>query len=302
MLVFIFVWPSCIFAQQGGRATIMVVPWTSTSEDIREKLESDFTYRAILNEIRRAFDERGFTTIDFVEALRNSNTNRATGMENWRDNFKNIIDNSTADIFVEAEIQYLSEKYGNKVNILLDAKDKYTSQSLINSGLLSSDQTRTEDYALLAKKALERDGAVNNFLDGLNIKFGIIREQGRTIALRIEVLQNSSVDLDTEMGENGDYLSDIIIDWVKSTSAGWNQKGLIRNGGYHIKGQTASLLWFDQINIPFTNETGERYEVNQFSREIRKAIAGMGLNSDKGGRFEVQQNIRGNEVTITLKN
>ncbi len=286
---------------EGKRATIMVVPWTSQEENIVEKIDADFNYRAVVNEIRRAFDLKGFTTIDFMERLSNVNVNNQLGRENWRDVFKTIVENSPADIFVEAEINILEgQRYGNKLNILLDAKDKFTSQSLANSGVLASPMVDTQDYAMLVKKALEKDQALDDFLVLMGEKFSKIRISGRPITLRVEVHQECEYDLHSEIGDDYDLLQDKIIDWVKEKSTSWNTEGLIENGGYHVAAQVPSLLEFDLIEIPLKNKDGDRYDANAFSREARKAIMRLGKESEKAGVFKVRPTIRGNSIILVI--
>ncbi|MBV6440694.1 MAG: hypothetical protein DYG98_12530 [Haliscomenobacteraceae bacterium CHB4] len=272
--------------------TIMVVPWTSQDEDMRKKLESDFAYRAVLNEVRAAFDKRDFTTIDFVEALKIAATDRITGMQNWRDLFKDVIDNSPAEIEVLTEIYIQPEKYGNKVNILLAANDKYSGESIANSGMISSEPVNTTDYALLAKKALEKDDAIGKFLNSMQNKFTeMVQKNGRSIAVRVEVKEGCPFNLQTEVGEDGDYVSDLITDWVK--------KNAYKNN-YKLKGKTASLMDFTYIKIPLRDAEGNNYDINNFSRIMRKAIRSMGDKTDKRDKFKLEELIRGNKLIITI--
>lgn len=294
---------SFVYAQsgQGTRATIMVVPWTRSDENIMEKLDKEFGYRVAVNEIKRAFDLRIFSTIDFVQKLQNADINRAAGMNNWRDVFKDIIDNSTADIIIEAEVFIQKVKYGNKVQVTLEAKETSSSESLANSGLLQSPAFQTEDYATLVTKALEEEQALEGFLNLMNEKFASIREQGRVTVLRIEVDADSEFHLQTIAGKEGDYVSDLIQDWVDEKFLFWMDHNLISDVAYNIDGNSASLLSFEQFRIPFADENNRRYDINRFARNIRKAIQKMGQSSEKGEFFEVGQSIRRNVLILTIK-
>ncbi len=289
------------FSQQGTRATVMVVPYTKSDEDMREKLENDFDYRVALSEIKRAFDLRGFTTIDFVEKLRNVSINDAAGMENWRDVFTTIIDNQPADIVVRTEI-FIRDggAYGNSVEVILEAIEKSSSESLANSGLLKGGPYRTKEYGKLIQKAFEKDNALEDFLNLMNEKFSLIRKNGRVIVFRVEVDQNSPWDLYTEVGNEGDYLSDKIIDWVKNKMIAWRENGQLEGGGYRLGGESELLLPFTQLRIPFYDEMQQRYDANTFSREARKFIRSLGRNSEKGEHFSIRQRIRGNVVQLSI--
>jgi Family of unknown function (DUF6175) len=275
---------------QAVQPTIMVVPWTSKDEDMRAKVDNDFAYRAILNEIRAAFDKRGVTTLDFIEAMRNAATNRATGFSNWRDIFKDVIDNSPSDVFIEAEIYQQSSKYGPKIQILLSAKEKYTSESLLSSGLLESPESQA-DPAKKVQVTLEKDDVIGKFINDLNGKFLGIVKKGRIVSIRVEVNSGSSFKLDAEAGTNGDYVSDLIIDWMK--------KNAYQNY-YHTKANGSTLLEFDQVKIPLRNPDGSNYDINEFGRNMRKAIAQIGKQTEKGSTFKMEQNIRGNVLTLSI--
>jgi hypothetical protein len=295
---------STIIAQagQGSRATIMVIPWTTKDEDVRGKLESDFNYRAILNEVRQAFDNEGYSTINFIQKLQNVTKDETTGLSNWRTVFKDIVAKSGADIIVQAEIEIVDGKYGSSVSILLEGIETSSSESLANSGLLESGQFSTTNYANLAKQALENEQSVQTFLASLESKFRIIRAKGRAISLRIEVDQNSMYDLETFVGNEGDYLTDLIQDWVQDKCESWRTAGMLDDVYFNIAGRDPSFLTFDFVRIPMADEEGQRYDINNYARELRKAIALMGAKSNKGENFQVRDQVDRNRLTVILMN
>jgi hypothetical protein len=295
---------STIIAQagQGSRATIMVIPWTTKDEDVREKLESDFNYRAILNEVRLAFDNEGYSTINFIQKLQNATKDETLGLSNWRTVFKDIAAKSGADIIVQAEIEIVDGKYGSSVSILLEAIETSSSESLANSGLLESGQFSTTNYANLAKQALENEQSVQTFLASLESKFRTIRAKGRSISLRIEVDQNSMYDLETYVGTEGDYLTDLIQDWIQDKCESWRVAGILDDVYFNIADRDASILAFDFVRIPMADAEGQRYDINNYARELRKAIAVMGIKSDKGENFQVRDQVDRNRLTVILMN
>lgn len=287
---------------QGGRATIMVVPWSKGDENLQDKLEADFHYRAVLNEIRLAIDRRGFSTVNFIQKLRNADRNRVAGTSNWRNTFKSIIDNSTADILIEAEVHLVEDKYGRQVEVLLEAIETSNAQSLGNSGLLKSNPFATENTALLAENALERGDELSAFLNRIQDKFNAIRRSGQPIALRIEVDRNSPYHLDTRIGTQGDLLAEKIQDWLLEKGRAWHRDGLVDGVYYHVEGRDAAILSFDFVHIPFLDVEGYRYDVNHFARELRKAIGAMGLESEKGDYFSVEDQVERNTLSLYLMN
>lgn len=300
--LFLLLLPSIVFAQpgQGTRATIMVVPWTSSEENVLQKLDNDFDYRAVLSEIKKAFDVVGFTTIDFVQKLKNIPLNEIGGMNNWRTLYKDVIDNSQADIIIEAEIFIRGSKYGNKVQMKLEAKETSSSESLVNSGLIESEPFNTADYAHLAQGALLKNKIMDNFLSLMDNKFDRIRKIGRVTVIRIEVGENSDFNLQATT-KDGDFITELIQDWVDATTRSWVTQGLVEDVGYNIAGNTASLLEFDQFRIPFADETGRRYDLSRFARDFRKAIAQFGLTTGKGAPLVLKQDIRRNVLILSVQ-
>jgi len=271
--------------------TIMVVPWTTSSEDILEKLEQDFTYRATLSKIKQAFDERGFTTYDFVSAIQNYETNQAQDWQTQQTIFTEIANNSPADMFVKAEVKIQRTSLGDKVYVLLETIDNYTNQSIANFSVASR-AMRTSDYARLVGWAFEKDNKIEEYLNLLNTKFEDIRTRGRSINIRIVVAENSEVTLDDEAGEDYDLISELIEDWLREQA----HKNYV-----HIKTNTGTLLHCDEVKIPLKDEAGNNYDINRFARGLRKHIAALGTKTDYGNRLKIGRDIRGNELTLTLK-
>ena len=64
---------------------IMVIPYVKEGEDLRTILEDDVNKRIAITKIKEAFDNRGFTTVDFAARLEAANANAAFSMENKSD-------------------------------------------------------------------------------------------------------------------------------------------------------------------------------------------------------------------------
>ncbi|MCB0582013.1 MAG: hypothetical protein KDD10_22230 [Phaeodactylibacter sp.] len=288
--------PALSFAQDGKdvqqvQPTIMVVPWTSKGEDIRQKLDEDFTYRAVLSKIKEAFDYRGFTTYDFITAYQNAEIEAAQDWTAQSSLFKEIANNSPADMYVKADIDIHQGGSGARVHILMEAVDNYSDQSLANTSVTSR-TIRTTDYTLLAQQALDTDNETDRFLELLNSKFADIRENGRTIEVRIVVDENSEVDLETEAGDDYDYLGDLIEDWLKENA---------HQNYAHKKGGDETFIHFDAVKIPLRDEDGNNYDASRFARELRKQVAKLGAQTEYGSRLRISQDIRGASVTLTIK-
>lgn len=261
---------------------IMVIPYVKQGEDLRLTLENDVNKRIILTNIKDAFDQRGFTTVDPVAKLKGISQNQAF-MENSQSDLKSIlIENSGADIYVEAEINLQLSNSGNSVDIILTAYEISTGNSLSNK-VGRSGKFYTEDIGRLGTKAVEQ--CAEEFLQTMQMKFTDIVENGRSIMVNVSVDEGSSFLLSSEVGSQGLALSDELELWMEEHAF---------QNNYHIQGTTDKLMVFDDVRIPLKDiTTGKNYNINRFALELFKFARTLGLN--------VQRNIKGNTLYFTIK-
>ena len=147
----------------------------------------------------------------------------------------------------------------------MKAIDKATGKVLFTSPLLSSPPFKTTDYAYIVQRLLNQDDAIGAFLTGVSSELQKVAENGRSIQISIVQNTNSTYNLEDE-NANGDYLSDLLIDWIKKTAY---------KNYYKIKTQTAKELYFEEVRIPIKDTLGNNYDINTFAREARKAVASI---------------------------
>jgi hypothetical protein len=245
--------------------TVLVVPFTTTGESALSLYEEKFEYRTIVNEISNAINKRGFSPQDLQEVIAKIKENSAIKkLDDVESNpIQEILDNTSADIVVKAEINVHYENNVNSVQILMKAIDKATGKVLFASPLLSSPSFKTTDYAYIVQRLLNQEDAIGTFLTGVSGELQKVTVNGRSIQISIVQNANTTYNLEDE-NASGDYLSDLIIDWVKKNSY---------KNYYKIKTQTAKELYFEEVRIPIKDATGNNYDINTFAREVRKAIA-----------------------------
>lgn len=276
------------FAQQVVQPKIMVIPYTKEGEDIRTVLEDDANKRIILTKIKEAFDERGFSTIDFVAKLKAIESGEIFNFDNKDDIKAQIIDMSGADIYVEAEIVYQQNFINGQINpesfvkIIVTAYDCATGTSLSNK-IGESGHFYTKDIAKLAIRAI--DSCADEFLQVMQTKFTQTIEEGRSIMLQIGFDENSVYTMESEVGSNGLLLQDEIEFWIEQHAY---------NNNYHLQGVTANRMIYDDIKLPLIDEnTGNNYTVNRFGLELLKFFRSLNI--------QITRNIRGNTLYITIK-
>ena len=192
---------------------IMVVPYVSEGVDIRQTIENDPDIRLVLSKIREAFDNRGFSTVDFEAKLKSQSANNALSQNAQQDLKSLVIQGSGADIYVEAEYQYTESDAGNSVKVLMKACDVSTGNSLANKDAFSG-VFRSNDVGRLAGAAVEK--VADDFLSIIQSKFNDIVANGRSIIIDFKVDENSSITLNKEF--NGEELADILSDWIADHS------------------------------------------------------------------------------------
>ena len=261
---------------------IMVIPYTKEGEDIRTILEDDVNKRIILTKIKEAFNSRGFTTVDFTAKLKTVNTNNVFMADNKTDLKTQIVQQSGADIYVEAEMNVLLSGSGNSVKIILTAYEISTGNSLANK-VGESNKFYTDDIGKLATKAIE--SCAEDFLNTMQMKFTDIVENGKSIQVNFGFDMGSAYTMSSEVGSNGLLLSDEIELWMEEAAY---------KNNYHIQGTTDSQMIFDDVRIPLKDPVnGRNYNPNKFAMEIFKFMRSLGL--------QVSRDIKGNTIYITIK-
>ena len=260
---------------------IMVVPFVKEGEDIRNVLENDVNKRIVLTKIKEAFDSRGFTTVDFLGRLKALSKANGLAMDNQSDLKTMIIQQSGADIYVDAEIDVVLSGSGNGVKVIMTAYDTSTGNSLANK-VGDSGKFYTDDIGRLASKAVE--GQADAFLNVMQTKFNDIVANGRSINVTIGFAQTSQYSMSSEVGANGFALSDEIEMWMSENAY---------KGNYHILGTTEKQMIFDDVRIPLKDDNGNNYNINKFGLKFMMFARKMGL--------QIGRDISNNTLIITIK-
>ena len=260
---------------------IMVVPFVKEGEDIRNVLENDVNKRIVLTKIKEAFDSRGFTTVDFLGRLKALSKANGLAMDNQSDLKTMIIQQSGADIYVDAEIDVVLSGSGNGVKVIMTAYDTSTGNSLANK-VGDSGKFYTDDIGRLASKAVE--GQADAFLNVMQTKFNDIVANGRSINVTIGFAQTSQYSMSSEVGANGFALSDEIEMWMSENAY---------KGNYHIQGTTEKQMILDDVRIPLKDDNGNNYNINKFGLKFMMFARKMGL--------QIGRDISNNTLIITIK-
>lgn len=275
----------------------MVVPFAKEGEDLRKVLEDDIARRVALIKVKEAFDNRGYSTVDFLGKLKSTTTGPILTGGTQTDIKRQIIELSGADIYVDVEVFPLNSSTGNSVRLNLTAYDAFTGTSLANK-TGGSPKIYTDDFSKLTEKALESKGnaegsivMLEEFLNTMQSKFDDIVENGRLIRLQFVLDGNATVTFDDEL-KDGKILSDALEDWV-STNAYKNS--------YSDPRMTSSLVQFDEVRIPlFDEETKRNFTPAKFATQILQFCNKLTLNGETT-KLKVKRDIQGGTIFITFQ-
>lgn len=261
--------------------TIMVIPFAPSGVSLRNTYESNELMRIAITKVKEAFDQRGVNTIDFRAKLKQLDNNDILTEDQQRTMKDEVIQMSGADIYVEVEANKNASNTGNSVDVIMSAYDAFSGESLANK-VSSSPKFYTDNYEKLVEKAVEAE--TDNLLNTIQEKFNDIIENGRTVVLQVGIGEEAPFDLDSEIGDKGSLLSELIEDWV--------QKNAYKNY-YHLQGSTATRMIFDIVKIPLKDENEKNYRLSKFAAGLRNYLEGLGM--------EVERTINGNNLILTLK-
>ena len=205
---------------------IMVIPYTKQGEDIAQIIENDINRELYWLKYVRTFDSRGFTTVDFNAKLKSLSRTSGLSQDSQSDLKSMIIQQSGADIYVEAEMDIILSSTGNSVKTILTAYDISTGGSLSNK-VGESGKFYTEDVGKLGAKAVEK--VADEFLDIIQVKFTDIVNNGRSINVDFSFEQTATISMSTEIGNDGLTLSDQLELWMSEHAY---------KNNYHIQGTT----------------------------------------------------------------
>lgn len=261
---------------------IMVMPFTKQGEDIRTILEDDPSKRIAISKIKEGFDDRGFTTVDFLSRLKIANDNKIFTSDNQSDLKSEIMQMSGADVAVISEIIIHSSSSGNSIQLRLEGNETSTGNSLSNK-VCESGRFYTTDIGKLTSIAIK--GCIDDFLNTMQTKFTDIVNNGRSILIDISFDGSSGYNTSSEFGADGMLFSELIEDWMADNAF---------KNNYHIQGTTNLKMIFDDVRIPLKDQsTGRNYNTNRFGASIRKYLKSLGLESGI--------DIKGNTIYVTIK-
>lgn len=262
-------------------AKIMVVPYNKQDEDIRTVLDQNPYVRTAVSKVKEAFDQRGWSTVDFVANLRAAEANSAFTADRQSSFKSDLLTGSGADFYVQVDAQLNSDGSESSVTLNVTAFETHTGASFSNK-TGSSGKFGTQDYEKLISRAFDK--IQEEFLNTLLVKTDEIREIGRAIIIHFNLDESATIDFDQEL-EGGQFLNEAIEEWIAAAAY---------KGRANLAGIVEDKMVFDEVRIPLIDqETNRPYNPNRFANEVIRFLKSKDLNATR--------NIKGQNLFITIK-
>lgn len=262
--------------------TIMVVPYKEEGHTFEQILKTDFDKRTAVAKVQEGFDRKGVKTVDF-EAKLNA-TRRALQYEsNSAESFdKQLLRNSGSDVYVTVDIYKDIAANGSRVALTLKGYETSTG-NILASKQSSSNRFKTSAIDQLCVYAVK--DILEDFLKDIGKNFARKTEGGNSVVLNVSINGDAIQDMESEVGPDNYPLADLLRLWVKKNAVG---------GKYHVQGNVAEAMVFDQIQIPNRDKAGNPLDANDFAFNIWEYLRSeLNLNCKK--------RVDGNTIYITIE-
>lgn len=238
--------------------SIIVIPFTKEGEDMRTILESDVTRRIAVTKIKEGFDQLGFSTVDLRAVINAVKTMSAMTVTAQTDIKTQIIEQSRADIYVEAEVME-PQPTGDllSASVIRTAYLTANGTSLANK-IGHSGRFRGVEHARLVERAAA--DSLDAFLAMMQEKFDGIVEDGAIIVVDISAREGARNTLASAVGPNQETVAELLESWFEANA--WK-------GNYNVAGSSDVRMILDAVRIPLRDpKTCNNYNASRFSREI----------------------------------
>jgi len=264
--------------------TVMIIPFVKEGKDLRSVMESDSSQhiRVAMTKVKNAFDTAQIKTIDLKSMIQRIDNDRILTHNSRNDLKSSVIQYSGIDIFVEVEAQVVETSRGNSVTVILNAYDAFSGNALAN-GFGHSPKFYTQNFEKLSEKAL--DTFLENFIISTKTALEDLEKNGRSISLNIGIEEGIKMDMDAEIDDSGNLLSDVIEDWFEKNAY---------QSQFNIQGITATKMMVNEIKIPKIDPITQRnYRPSKFAKALLEHLKSLGI--------QCSRDVQGTNIFITIK-
>lgn len=289
VLAIAFLACSLIASAQAKKPTLMVMPsdaWCYQNgymkeiadgegsakqiPDYEEALRSNMDLKLAIAKINDMMAERGFPLKDLEQqvkliAQQTAEQNIVTsksGNELAESPIDNLLRVAKADIIIELTWDIKEQGPKRTLSYILEGKDSYTGKSIGGSNGTSS-PSFSADVSVLLEEAVVAH--IDNFNNRLQSYFDDLFSNGREVSLEIRVFADNAagIDLESEVGPDGDELSEVIDAWMAENTV---------QGRFSKLGSSENYVAYEQVRIPLYNTKGVAMDTEAFARQLRNYL------------------------------
>jgi hypothetical protein len=241
---------------------ILIIPMVKNGEDIREKIESNPNLRIAISLVKKAFDQRGYTTYDFLTALKSAEESNMRENSNSTMLSKNEIINKYTKAEIEVQIDFVENpqnKDGKQIQIILSANVVGEASAFASEPCVSK-RLNVEINELMIQAI---NSNIDAFMSTIQTKFTDIVNDGVSYYLELQISNGESFKFSDELPGENDQLSYIIYDWMRNNA---------HNNYANMDDESETQLTFT-IKIPLRDsKTGLNYTITDFQRSFRNFL------------------------------
>jgi len=270
------------------KPTIMVVPsdnwciqngYTMTFDDqgsqkvlpdYRKALQGDADLLLVIGKINSMMADRGFPLKNLESVMKrieqqsaeNSVTMSKQGssiMESPLDILKRT---AKADIIIQLTWKVNRKGPKKSITFNLQGLDSYTDKQIAGAQGTGLPSFSAEVPLLLEEAVLAH---LDKFNQQLQLYFSDMAKNGREISINIQIWDSADFDLEEEMGDDGNELTDIIENWLEDNTV---------NGTFSTADATENMMIIEGVRIPlFRDKEGKRkMDARRFVRKLSKFL------------------------------
>lgn len=235
-----------------------------------QALQEDMDLKLAIATINDLMAERGFPLQDMEQTLKNIIQENAEmnaivskdGNSMAESLYDKITRTAKADIILELTWNITSQGPKKTLSFILEGKDAATGKSIGGANGVST-PSMSADVATLLREAVLAN--IDNFNNRLQTHFDDLFANGREVTLQINVFDNNAagIDLESEFGEDGEELIEIIDDWMARNSV---------NGRFTKQSSTETRAVYTQVRIPLYKANGTAIDCEGFARDLAKML------------------------------
>ncbi|MDX2284993.1 MAG: DUF6175 family protein [Bacteroidia bacterium] len=271
--------PSDIYcARKGFTQTFEVNGQKRVVGDYQRLLQNDADARLVISKINNMFIDRGFPLGDLEASLKGIESDAAmisvitdepsgSGIkESPLDRLKSTV---KPDIVLDLDFEL--KQQGPKKYVVFNLKgiDAYSDKNIAGASGAGAPSFSPTVEVLLEEAVVSH---MNDFTRRLQSHFDEMFTLGREVKFRVQVWNDSPINLDEEFaykGDTGYLLSEIIEFWFTDNTV---------EGRFTISDGTSNFMIIDQVRIPLFDKSERPMDATNFANSLRRFLSAPPYN------------------------